>query len=182
MSNDPDVVEFELQFRAPNVKKHFGILVYQGMEETAVAPEFFRMFINDLHRKNTETSSKTWRFSGDVTMKDLRAFYQEINKPDNPEFLFKLQNVSAFNTGLSLKVLGILLSPVYYLGGVSLSKNNLLVGLKRRFNLSKVFDQVVGKVFKSENDECRDLIGRNVPQYMTTVTPWQNIFYFLRVC
>eukprot|EP00978_Attheya_sp_CCMP212_P013266 scaffold33381_cov31-Attheya_sp.AAC.1 len=114
MSNDPDVVEFELRFRAPNVKKHFGISVYQGMEETAVAPEFFRMFINDLHRNNTETSSKTWRFSGDVTMKDLRAF------------------------------------------------------------------TVVGKVFKSENDEHRDLIGRNVPQYMTTVTPGQNIFYFLR--
>eukprot|EP00978_Attheya_sp_CCMP212_P021659 scaffold63545_cov58-Attheya_sp.AAC.3 len=125
MSTDPDVVEFELRFRAPNVRTQLGISVYQGVEETAAAPEFFRMFLNGLHRNNTETSSTTWRFSGDVTMKDLRAFYQEINKPDNPE--------------------------------------------------------VVGKVFKSDNDERRDLIGRNVPQHMPTVTQGQNMFYFLRL-
>ena len=79
MSNDLDVVEFDLRFRATNVKKHVGIAVYQNIEEIAVAPEFFRKFINDLHRNDTETSSKTWRFSGDdVTMKDLRDFYRKF--------------------------------------------------------------------------------------------------------
>ena len=107
---------------------------------------------------------------------------EEINKPDNPEVLFELENLTSFNTGLYATALGILLSPVYYFGGASLHKNNLLVNLKRRFRLSKVFDQVVGNVFKSDNDARRDLIGRNVPRYMTTVTQGQNLFYFLRVC
>jgi hypothetical protein len=81
MSTDPDVVEFELRFRAPNVtsSKQLGNSVYQGVEETAVAPEFFRTFLNDLHRSDTETHlSTTWKFSGNVTMEGLCTIYRKF--------------------------------------------------------------------------------------------------------
>ena len=82
MSTDPDVVEFQLRFRAQNVtlSKQLGNSVYQSVEETAAAPEFFRTFLNDLHRRSdTETPlSTTWGFSGNVTMEGLRTIYRKF--------------------------------------------------------------------------------------------------------
>jgi hypothetical protein len=109
---------------------------------------------------------------------------EENNKPNTPEVLFDVNKLVGIGmkSSVSPNALAILLLPVYHFEGSSLSKDNHLINLKRKFYVQVVIDEVVKKVFKNKNDARRDLIGRNVPQHITTSSQAQNMFYFIRVC
>jgi hypothetical protein len=94
-----------------------------------------------------------------------------------------MDSVKQIETGaLPKTALAVVLCPVYHFAAEH-CRGNVLVVLKRHFNLASVFDEVVKLAFpKTESPRVRSLLGRNITKYLTSVRQGTNLFYFLRLC
>ena len=106
----------------------------------------------------------------------------EANNLPETEELFDMSCVEDIEIGdLPEPALAIILCPVYHFTGGRIQGNKLTV-LKRHFNVSTVFDQVVKLAFPQISSRVRPLVDRNMTKYLTSIRQGTNLFFFLRVC
>ena len=210
--DNPDVVKFRLRFRGANSTpmKKIGLPVYDGhLSEDMHSPDFFVRFIADVSSSvGTTVTSEPSHFTNCEIMNEFRTIYSKFfistspviyiagfclisvvlclennYNPESPRVPFKMESVKEIETGVLPKTaLAVVLCPVYHFSAKH-CRGNVLVVLKRQFQLASMFDEVVKLAFpKIESPRVRSLLGRNITKYLTSARQGTNLFYFLRLC